>query len=85
MLGLSELYREQIPRGQKCDTIKKVYSIQILCFTVYKNEEEYHHVFRNLRTISPHMAYCDNDMEIHIIELPKFKKGLSELESSLNR
>jgi predicted transposase/invertase (TIGR01784 family) len=85
MLGLSGLYREQISQGQDCGTIKKCFSIQVLNFIKYKNDEKYHRVIRFSDTTEPHMAYSDNDMEMHVIELQKFKKKLNQLKSLLDK
>jgi predicted transposase/invertase (TIGR01784 family) len=85
MLSLSGMYFGQLVSGQNCKETKKIYSIQLINFEIAKNHEKYHHTFRQSTTEPPYMIYSNKDVEIHVIELSKFKKSLDELETSLDK
>ena len=77
----SKLYCNQIEEGDPYTLCKKTITINILDFK-YLDTADYHSVFHVCEdTNKEHQL---EDMEIHFIELPKFRKRIRDYKSSLN-
>jgi predicted transposase/invertase (TIGR01784 family) len=79
----SKFNPQQLRAGESYLTLRPTFSI---CFTnqvVFPNVEDYHLVFRLLE-VKRALLLCD-DLEIHLIELPKFTKTAEQLSSDLDR
>jgi predicted transposase/invertase (TIGR01784 family) len=79
----SKLFYGQLKTGQSFELLKKTITINIIDFD-YINLEPYHTVFQ-LRE-NAQKDYCLSDLlEIHFIELSKFRKVKPDLTQSLDR
>lgn len=81
----SKLYGETIEKGKAYIELKKSIVINILDFKIIDENDKYHNVFV-IKEKDDNFKFID-DLEIHYIELEKFKKedieGLSDLEEWL--
>ena len=77
----ARLYTTQIDKGEEYGDLKPVYSISFLNFQM-KQTRNFHSSFRLLEKDSPEI-HLTKDLEIHIIELPRFKGNLETLETEL--
>ncbi len=78
----SKAYVSQLESGDKYWTLKKVYFIGILNFTMFEtNSYITRHLILNKETLKQEIQ----DFEFTFIELPKFKKELHELFSILDK
>ena len=79
---LSKMYVDQISSGQDYDVFKKCVSISILDFDLFHGEKEFYSCF-HVREDTRDVLYFD-DVELHVIELPKLpeelKEGCSDIE-----
>ncbi|MCP5493099.1 MAG: PD-(D/E)XK nuclease family transposase [Leptospiraceae bacterium] len=80
----AKLYFRQLNQGNLYSDLKKVYSISFLNFSGIPHSKRYHFTFLTLDKYDPKIRLTD-DFEVHILEIPRFKKTLEELESSLDR
>ena len=78
----SKSYVNQIKKGDKYPTLKKVYFIGILNFNIFSNK---HYISRHLILNKETMKQELKDFEFNFIELPKFKKRLKELKTTLDK
>jgi predicted transposase/invertase (TIGR01784 family) len=76
-----KLYQQQLHEGQDYLELKPTMSISFLNHVLFPQVADYHLRFR-LREESHHFPFTD-DMEFHILELPKFTKSEGELTSDL--
>ena len=79
----AKLYFRQLNQGNLYSDLKKVYSISFLNFSGIPHSKRYHFTFLTLDKYDPKIRLTD-DFEVHILEIPRFKKKLEELESSLD-
>jgi len=78
----SKAYISQLPKGQNYTVLKKVYFIGILNFTIFENKNYIsRHLIINQETNTQDLS----DFEFTFIELPKFTKGLEDLETLLDK
>jgi len=78
----SKAYVSQLPKGDDYSLLKKVYFIGILNFEIFKNESFIsRHLIINQETNTQDLE----DFAFSFIELPKFKKELSELNTLLDK
>ena len=77
----AKLYTEQLQSGDGYDRLYKAIGIHILNFVSVNQSERYHNVF-DIREKTDNFAYFTN-LELHTIELPKFKAGACEELSAL--
>ena len=78
------LFKDQLNRGQKYDEVKDVISINILNYTMFKDIESYHSIWRFRPDENPTHKSLDG-AEIHFIELEKFRKTSPDFENKLNQ
>ena len=78
----SKLYSNQLNAGESYGNLRKTISIHILNFNCF-DEEDYHNVFHLLNAKTHHRAF--EDLELHFIELKKFKKDLKHMTTTLDR
>ncbi|MCP5495444.1 MAG: Rpn family recombination-promoting nuclease/putative transposase [Leptospiraceae bacterium] len=78
----AKLYFRQLNQGDLYSSLKKVYSINLLNFTVVPQKKRYHYTFLSLDKYDPQIKLTD-DFEVHILELPRFKKDLENIQSDL--
>jgi predicted transposase/invertase (TIGR01784 family) len=79
----SKFHAQQMWKGEKYQTLRP--TIQV-CFTkknVFPDVAEHHLVFQVIEAKSG--LLLAGDLEIHLIELPKFTKSVDELSSDLDR
>jgi predicted transposase/invertase (TIGR01784 family) len=79
----SRFHPEQLREGEGYQTLRPTISI---CFTndiLYPEVTDHHLVFR-LKEATQGLVWCD-DLEIHLIELPKFTRTVEEVSSALDR
>lgn len=81
---LDKLYTGQLKESEPYKTLSKAISISILNFVLLQDEEDLHNIYRYLNVKSKNEL---TDLkEIHLIELPKFKKEkLKELTSTFEK
>jgi len=78
----SKAYVSQLPKGQNYSILKKVYFIGIVNFNIFENSNYIsRHLIINQETNTQDLK----DFEFCFIELPKFNKGLEELDSILDK
>ena len=78
----SKAYVSQLDKGQDYSKLKKVYFIGILNFEMFENKNYIsRHLILNKETLKQDLE----DFEFTFIELPKFHKKLSELETILDK
>jgi len=78
----SKAYVEQLPRGNDYTSLKKVYFIGIVNFEIFSSED---YISRHL-IINQESAKQDlNDFEFIFVELPKFKKEITQLQTILDK
>lgn len=78
----SKLYQQQLHEGQDYLELKPTISISFLNYVLLPNAPHYHSCFLLLEK-TQHFPLTDN-LEVHILELPKFMKTLDELKSDLD-
>jgi len=79
----SKLFSEQLKEGQPFQSLKKTITINILDFN-YIDIEPYHSVF-HLWEDSRKDCKLTNILEIHFLELPKFRKARPNVSKPLDR
>ena len=79
----SKLFSEQLKEGQPFQSLKKTITINILDFN-YINVEQYHSVFHLWEDLHKECKLTDI-LEIHFLELPKFRKARPDLSKPLDR
>ena len=77
----AKLYSQQIKKGATYVQLKPVYSVSFLNFNLLQIDN-FHSTFQLLEKENPEIALT-KDLEIHIIELPKFLKQVEELDTEL--
>src|SRR5947209_18664903 len=78
----ARLHQQQLHEGQDYLELKPTISISFLDHVLFPQVADYHLHFRLLEA-SHHFPFTD-DMEFHVLELPKFTKSASELENKLD-
>jgi len=78
----AKLHQLQLHEGQDYLELKPTISISFLDHVLFPQVPDYHLRFWLLEA-SHHFAFSE-DMEFHILELPKFTKAAAELESGLD-
>ena len=92
---LTKIYSDQLQEGEQYIEVKKVVVINILNFNYYKRNS-YHSVARMIFEESKENEkvdlgytteekYATNDLEMHFIELPKFKKKDPDMSNKLEQ
>jgi predicted transposase/invertase (TIGR01784 family) len=79
----SKFHSQQMREGEDYQILGPTIAIFFTKETVFKGVPDHHHVFR-LRDEKNGLVFCE-DVEFHLIELPKFTKTLEELSSNLDR
>ncbi len=79
----SKLFSEQLKEGQPFQSLKKTITINILDFS-YIKVEHYHSVFHLWEDFHKNCKLTDI-LEIHFLELPKFRKARPDLSKPLDR
>ena len=74
----SKIYSRSLTKGKQYQKLPKVYSFNFLNFSLYPEEKEFLFQFRVLET--KHLFPLTEDLEMNIIELPKFLKELGDLQ-----
>ena len=81
---LSKMYVDRILYGEDYDVLEKCISINILDFKLFANKERFYFRFYNFYNHDYMDCSMDiDDMEIHVIELPKLPEKLEENSSDL--
>ncbi|MCB1180319.1 MAG: Rpn family recombination-promoting nuclease/putative transposase, partial [Leptospiraceae bacterium] len=78
----SKLFSSTIEKGEEYEKIPKVYSFNFVNFNFLENTDHYHSVFKLKEISNPEIQLTDA-LEIHIIELRKFRSNLSGLNNTL--
>jgi predicted transposase/invertase (TIGR01784 family) len=78
----SKIYAEQLKSGDEYKSLKKTITINIVDFN-YINLEPYHTIY-HLRENTEHAYQLTDLLEIHFIELPKFRKAKPDLSKPLD-
>src|SRR5438132_4265369 len=78
----ARLHQQQLREGQDYLELKPTISISFLDHVLFPQAPDYHLRFRILEA-SHHFPFTE-DMEFHILELPKFTKPATELASGLD-
>jgi predicted transposase/invertase (TIGR01784 family) len=76
----SQAYSKSIKKGENYDLLPKIYSFNFTTFSLYPKYDQFHFAFDIKERTNPEILLT-NDLEIHIIELPKLRKKLSDLQS----
>jgi predicted transposase/invertase (TIGR01784 family) len=78
----AKLHQQQLHEGQDYLELKPTISISFLDHVLFPRVPDYHLRFRLLEEL--HHFPCTGDIDFHILELPKFTKSPTELESGLD-
>jgi predicted transposase/invertase (TIGR01784 family) len=76
-------FHPQLREGENYQTLRPTISICFVNQTLFADMADHHMVFR-LREAKRDLVFSD-DLEIHLIELPKFTKSAEQLSSALDR
>ena len=79
---VAKSYAEQSSAGEDYTRLRRTISICFVNGVVFRDWPEHHTCFRLLDR-SGELCLTE-DLEIHLIELPKFRKALAELETDLD-
>ena len=79
----AKLHQQQLREGQGYLQLRPTLSISFVDHVIFPEVSDYHLCFRLLEE-TRHFAWTD-DMEIHVLELPKFTKTAEEVQSGLDR
>ncbi len=80
-----KVFTGQIEAGELYSKLKKTVVISILDFIYFPGDER-HHRIASLRDTESFEKYTDLDfMDLHFVELEKFKKELKEVKTTLDR
>jgi predicted transposase/invertase (TIGR01784 family) len=86
LLGLlyyaAKLHQQQLHEGQDYLELKPTVSISFLDHVLFPQVPDYHLRFRLLE--ASHQVQFTDDLEFHVLELPKFTKTAEELRSGLD-
>lgn len=77
----SKLHQQQMHEGDDYLELKPTISISFLDHVLFPQSPDYHLQFRLLENTGQ-FPFAD-DLEIHILELPKFTRAVTELSSDL--
>ena len=77
------LYRQQLGEGDGYERLRPAVSICLLNQTLFPAVEAYHLAFGLFA--SAHKVCLTDHIQIHLLELPKFRGGLEELHSPLEK
>ena len=78
----AKLHQQQLHEGEDYQNLKPTISISFLNHVLFPQAPDHHLRFRLLEE-NRHFSLAD-DIEFHILELPKFTKSLAELGSGLD-
>jgi predicted transposase/invertase (TIGR01784 family) len=78
----AKLHQQQLHQGADYLTLRPTISISFLNHVMFPNVPDYHLWFRLLERT--HEFALSEDVEFHILELPKFKKSAAELATGLD-
>ncbi|MCB1179546.1 MAG: Rpn family recombination-promoting nuclease/putative transposase, partial [Leptospiraceae bacterium] len=78
----SKVYSSNLKRGYKYEKLKKVYSFNFLDFNLLGKSKDFLSTFQILE--AKHNFPLTDELEINIIELGKFFKGINDLKSNLD-
>src|SRR5580698_8901773 len=78
---LAKLHQQQLHEGEDYSALRPTISIVFLNQVHHPEVSDYHLRFRLLED-RHHFPYC-GDLEVHVLELPKFKKAEAELSTGL--
>jgi predicted transposase/invertase (TIGR01784 family) len=79
----AKFHTQQLHEEEDYVTLQPTISISFLNHVLFPDAPGYHHHFRLLEVIN-HFP-LSQDLEFHVIELPKFEKCITELISSLDK
>jgi predicted transposase/invertase (TIGR01784 family) len=79
----SKFHPQQLQEGENYLTLRPTISICFTNRTIFTELDEHHLVFRLHE--EKHGVIFSDDLEIHLIELPKFTKTVEQLTSALDR
>jgi predicted transposase/invertase (TIGR01784 family) len=78
----AKLHQQQLHEGQDYLELKPTISISFLDHVLFPQVPDYHLRFRLLE--ASHQVLFTDDLEFHLLELPKFTKAAEELSSGLD-
>ena len=78
----AKMHQQQLHQGQDYLELRPTLSISFLDHVMFREISDYHLRFRLLEE-SHHFALTD-DLEFHILELPKFRRSVAELTNGLD-
>ena len=81
----AKLVTEQLSEGMMFKELKKTISICILDFNFIPNTAEFHNCYKIINTATGKDDKLHDIFELHYIELKKFKKSYSQINSALDR
>ena len=79
----SRLFGSQLVRGREYNELQKTISIAITDFELLQESEHYHSTFRVMEE-QQHFLLC-KALEIHVLELPKYKKTLEDAQTPIEQ
>jgi predicted transposase/invertase (TIGR01784 family) len=83
LFGWSKFHPQQLREGEHHQTLRPTYSVCFVNQSLFPAVQEHHLVFRLLE--QTHGLLFSDDLEIHLIELPKFTKTAEHLTTGLDR
>ena len=81
----SKLVTEQLSEGMMFRELKKTISINILDFNFIPDDKAFHSIYKIINTRTGKDERFDDVLELHYIELRKFRKGYQEIANALDR
>jgi len=80
----AKLHQQQLREGQDYLELQPTISISFLDHVLFPDTADAAKYHRHFRLLDENRRCFTNDIELHIIELPKFNKSADELESDLD-
>jgi predicted transposase/invertase (TIGR01784 family) len=75
-------YRSQLESGDDYRELRPTFGIHFLNHILYRDDDRFHRKFQLLDPEDPLHRFND-DLEIHMIELPKFSRNVDDLQDKL--
>ena len=81
---LTKLHQQQLHEGESYGALSPSYSISFLNHVLYRDKPRWHWRFQLRDEIEPSVVFGDQ-LELHVVELPKFNRTAMELANGVER
>jgi predicted transposase/invertase (TIGR01784 family) len=81
---LARTFQSQLAQGEDYEKLKPTIGIHFLDGILFRSDERFHSHFQMRDRHAIEIVFSDH-LQVHIIELPKFRRTVSELDARLDR